>query len=116
MKTKNPPGDRVSHLIIGVGVGILVFALVILVAVLVHDDGTDKERSTGRCAPAVTGTVDPVTCQPYAPSGAVIVPPASGSGSSAQRPQAPAVKAPAVKAPPAPKAPAAPPRVSLSKR
>ncbi|MFE1206409.1 hypothetical protein ACFW5V_32500 [Streptomyces sp. NPDC058762] len=120
--------DRHSRLIIALGVGALVLALVLLVALLVHAaGGDDSSQHTGRCAPALAGTVDPVTCLPYGQPGAAAVPPTNHSGSSAQRPKAPAVKAPAPKAPApkapaapkapvAPKAPAAPPAVSLGKR
>ncbi|MDI3101960.1 hypothetical protein QJ054_33540 [Streptomyces sp. AN-3] len=111
------PDDRQSRILYSFAAGCLVLALVIFVAMLVNDtaDGDSGQHSTGRCAPAVAGTVDPVTCLPYGSTGA---PGTNDSGSSAQRPQAPAAKAPAAPKPaaPAPKAPAAPPRVSLVKR
>ncbi|MFE6639547.1 hypothetical protein ACFVFT_38465 [Streptomyces tendae] len=98
------PDDRQSRLIVSFAVGCcIVLGLVLLVALLVddtHDD--DSGHGTGRCALAVAGTVDPVTCLPYGSTG---VPGTNNSGSSAQRPKAPAAKAPA-----------APPRVSLGKR
>ncbi|QFG13336.1 membrane protein [Streptomyces phage Gilgamesh] len=110
------PDDRKSRLIVSFAVGCIVLGLVLLVALLVddtHDD--DSGHGTGRCAPAVAGTVDPVTCLPYGSTG---MPGTNNSGNSAQRPKAPAAKAPAAPKPPAaaPKVPAAPPRVSLGKR
>ncbi|MGW4087043.1 hypothetical protein ACWEGS_28825 [Streptomyces sp. NPDC004822] len=103
-----PSNDRTSHLIVANVVGLLVFALVILVAVLVaDDDGSDG--SSGHCTPAVAGPVDPVTCLPYTGTGTGHTG-TNNSGSSGQRPKTPAVKVPA-----APKAPAAPPRVRLTK-
>ncbi|MFD7501577.1 hypothetical protein [Streptomyces sp. NPDC059850] len=108
-----PPNDRTSRLIVCVAVGLLVFALVILFSLLVADvdDDSDRDGSSGRCAPAVAGTVDPVTCLPYGSTGAGAAG-TNNSGSSTQKqPKAPAVKAPAA---PAPKAPAPPP-VRLTK-
>ncbi|MFF4543678.1 hypothetical protein ACFY1J_05435 [Streptomyces sp. NPDC001406] len=124
MKPKPPSDDRQSRLIISVAVGVIVLALVILVALLVdHAVDDDSDSSPGRCAPALAGTVDPVTCQPYGgiPAGTTN---SSKTGSTARKPAVPAPKAPAAKAPAAPKAPApaapkapaAPPRISLGKR
>jgi hypothetical protein len=114
VKTQLPPlpNDRTSRLIVSVAVGVLVLALVVMLACLVADD--DSDSSSRRC-PGVVGTVDPVTCLPYG-SGGVAAPGTNHSGSSAQKPAQRQPKAPAVKVPTAPKAPAAPPRVSLGKR
>ncbi|MDH6449599.1 pyruvate/2-oxoglutarate dehydrogenase complex dihydrolipoamide acyltransferase (E2) component [Streptomyces sp. SAI-119] len=105
-----PPNDRTSRLIVSVAVGIFVLALVVLVAFLAADvDVDDSNGSSGRCAPAFAGTVDPVTCLPYGSTGAAAG--TNNSGSSAQKPKAPAAKPPAAPkapAPAAPKAPAAP--------
>lgn len=108
MKTHTLSDDRRSRLIISVGVGVIVCPLVLLVALLVDDatHGGDNDSSTGRCAPAVVGTVDPVTCLPYGVPGAGVAPGTHGSGRSAQQPKAPAAKvppAPAVKIPVAPR-------------
>ncbi|MFF0698377.1 hypothetical protein ACFYU4_37805 [Streptomyces tendae] len=101
--------DRHSRLIIAAGVGTIVFALVLLFALLVHGaDGNDSDQHTGRCAPALAGTVDPVTCLPYG-SGAA-VPGTNDSRSSVRKP------APVQPKQPAAKAPAVPPKVSLGKR
>ncbi|WP_108934692.1 hypothetical protein [Streptomyces ardesiacus] len=104
--------DRHSRLIIAVGVGAIVFALVLLFALLVHaaddDSGSGSGQRTGHCAPALAGTVDPVTCLPYG-SGAA-APGTSDSRSSVRKP------APAQPKQPPAKAPAAPPKVSLGKR
>ncbi|MEU9355066.1 hypothetical protein AB0D65_29730 [Streptomyces griseoloalbus] len=100
---KTNPDDRQSRLLVSFAVGCIVLALVIFVALLVDDTEDDSgQHSTRRCAPAVAGTVDPVTCLPSGSTGAGST---NNSVSSAQRPQAPAAKAPA-----------APPRVSLVKR
>lgn len=100
--------DRHSRLIIAVGVGAIVFALVLLFALLVHGtDGDDNGQHTGRCAPALADTVDPVTCLPYG-SGAA-APGTSDSRSSVRKPAPAQPKQPPAKAPAAPK-------VSLGKR
>jgi hypothetical protein len=112
--TKLPaPDDRASRLVISVAASLLVFALVVLVALLAADVDDDSSR---HCPGYAVGTVDPVTCLPYGSAGAA---PAgtnhSGSNSgTVRKPAQP--KAPAAKVPAAPKAPAAPPRVSLGKR
>ncbi|WP_087793316.1 hypothetical protein [Streptomyces sp. CS159] len=109
--------DRHSRLIIAAGAGAIVFALVLLFALLVHDaDGDDSGsgQHTGHCAPALAGTVDPATCLPYG-SGAA-APGTNDSRSSVRKPAPAQPKQPAAKAPAVPKAPAAPPRVSLGKR
>jgi hypothetical protein len=112
--------DRGSRLIIALGAGVLVFALVMLFSLLFAHVDDDSDSSSRRC-PGVAGTVDPVTCLPYAGSGYAHAS-TNNSGSSAQqqpRQKVPAAKVPAApKAPaaPAPKAPATPPRVSFGKR
>ncbi|CAL9326710.1 hypothetical protein [Streptomyces sp. SudanB91_2054] len=111
--------DRHSRLIIAVGVGAIVFALVLLFALLVHaadgdDSGSGSGQRTGHCAPALAGTVDPVACPPYG-SGAA-APGTSDSRSSVRKPAPAQPKQPPAKVPAAPKAPAVPPKVSLGKR
>ncbi|MFJ1552770.1 hypothetical protein [Streptomyces mirabilis] len=122
MKTKLPPlpNDRSSRLVVSVAVGLLLFGLVILFSLLVADiDDGDLDGSSGRCTPAIAGTVDPVTCLPYGSTGAAAAG-TNNSGSSAQKqPRAPAAKPPAAPKVPAPAAPAvkapAPPPVRLTK-
>ncbi|MCG8971816.1 hypothetical protein [Streptomyces sp. CL12-4] len=119
MKTEPSYDDRQTRIIHSFVAGCLALALVILVALLVHDatDDPDSGPSTGRCAPAMAGTVDPVTCLPYGQPGGAAAPATNNSGSSAQTPKAPA-KAPTAPKPaaPAPKAPAAPVKVPAPAR
>jgi hypothetical protein len=105
-------------MVVSVAVGVLVFALVVLFALLVADDDTDSDSSSRRCPGHAVGTVDPLTCLPYGHShGFGGASAATNSGSSARKPvQQPRQKAPAAKAPAAPKAPAVPPRVSFGKK
>ncbi|MFN1193313.1 hypothetical protein ACK03K_34180 [[Kitasatospora] papulosa] len=113
MKTNLPHYDRQTRVLGCFVAGCVVVALLLLVVVLVVAVDEDRSgHSSGRCAPAVAGTVDPVTCLPYGTSGSTTAPRTKDSGSSIQKPKQ---NAPAAKAPSAPKAPAAPPRVSLRK-
>ncbi|MFM9686944.1 hypothetical protein [Streptomyces galilaeus] len=97
--TKFPaPDGRTSRLVVSAAVGVLVFGLVVLFALMAADvDDQDSDGSSHRCAGYA---VDPVTCLPYGSEGA---PPAgtshSGSGSSTGRKPAAPPKAPAPKAP-----------------
>ncbi|MFI7299307.1 hypothetical protein [Streptomyces sp. NPDC050121] len=89
-KLLSPPNDRTSRLVVSVAVGLFVFGLVILFSLLAADIDVDDDSdgSSGRCAPAVVGAVDPVTCLPYGSTGAAST---SNSGSSTQKqPKAPA--------------------------
>lgn len=127
MKPKPPYDDRVddrSRLIVSLGVGVLVLALVLLVAILAdHAVDDDSDSNPGRCSPAIAGTVDPVTCHPYGRTHAGSSQ-SSRTGSTTKKPTVPAPKAPTAKAPAAPKAPApaapkapaAPPRISVGKK
>ncbi|MGW7691236.1 hypothetical protein ACWGMA_20570 [Streptomyces asiaticus] len=94
------PNDRRSCLAISVAVGVIVFGLVVLFALLVTDLDDDR-GCTGRCTPGFAGIVDPVTCLPYGSAGPA-APLTNHSGNSAQKqPKAPAANASAVpKAPP----------------
>jgi hypothetical protein len=112
VKTKLPPlpNDRTSRLVVSVAVGVLVFGLVVLFALLVANVDVDDDSTSHRC-PGVVGTVDPVTCLPYGSSGGAAAGTnhSGSSGSSTRKPAQTQPKAPAAKAP------AAPPRVSLGK-
>ncbi|MFE4580174.1 hypothetical protein [Streptomyces chartreusis] len=110
MTKLSAPDDRTSRLVVAAAVGILVFGLVVLFALLVADvDDEDSGHSSHRCPGYAVGTVDPVTCLLYGSAGA---PPAgtnhAGSNSSTPRKPAAPPKAPGLKAPAAPKVPAAP--------
>ncbi|MFF4902201.1 hypothetical protein [Streptomyces sp. NPDC001068] len=121
MKTHRPQSEQHSRLIVALGAGLLVFALVVLFAALVADD--DSDSSSHRCPGYAVGTVDPYTCLPYSHghghghgAGATTKHPGSSARRPAQpRPKAPVAKVPAAPKPAAPKAPAAPPRLSLKK-
>ncbi|GGR54255.1 hypothetical protein [Streptomyces griseomycini] len=104
MKTNLPRDDRQFRLFISFSIGCVVLALVLCVAFLAADAtrAPSKDSSPGRCAPALAGTVDPVTCKPYGPG---VVPGGSNPDSSARKPARTQPKAPA---PAAPKVPAAP--------
>jgi hypothetical protein len=113
VKTHRPQSEQHSRLVVALGAGLLVFALVVLFAALAAAD--DDSDSSHRCPGYAVGTVDPYTCLPYSHAhghggGATANRPAQPS-----RPKAPAVKVPAAPKAPAPKAPAAPPRLSLRK-
>lgn len=118
--TKPTVDDRSSRLIVSVAVVLLVFALALLVAHL--DDDVDD---TGhRCHGYAAGTVDPVTCVPYAHGhghgyggAAAHNAPRSSARRPGQpsRPKAPLAKVPAPPKAPVVKAPPARPRVSLRK-
>ncbi|MFF1600758.1 hypothetical protein ACFVYV_25170 [Streptomyces mirabilis] len=122
MKTHRPQSEQYSRLVVALGAGLLVFALVVLFAALVDDD--DSDSSSHRCPGYAVGTVDPYTCLPYSHShahghggGTTANRPGSSARRPAQpwRPKAAAAKVPAAPKAPAPKAPAAPPRLSLRK-
>ncbi|MBK3639524.1 hypothetical protein [Streptomyces sp. MBT33] len=103
------PNDRNSRLIVSVAVGLLVFGLVVLFALLVAEVDVDDDSTSRRCPGYAVGTVDPVTCLPYGSSGTAVSTNQSGSsGSSPRKPAQAQPKAPVAKPPAAPKAPAAP--------
>ncbi|MFF8789169.1 hypothetical protein [Streptomyces sp. NPDC015125] len=110
------PNDRPTRLIVSIAIGLLVSLVTLFSLLAASGDDSDRDGSSGRCAPAVEGTVDPVTCLPGSSTGAAAAN-TNNSGSGTQQPKASTAKPPAApKAPaaPAPKAPAPPP-VRLTK-
>ncbi|WP_181805672.1 hypothetical protein [Streptomyces shenzhenensis] len=114
MKTKLPslPNDRSSRFVVSVAVGLLLFGLVVLFSLLVADiDDGDRDGSSGRCSPAIAGTVDRVTCLPYGSTGTAAAGTNNSRSSAQKQPKTPAAKPPAAPkapAPATPKVPAAP--------